>query len=118
MTTGTTVSGLECSRRRSDEEVPSRFRNPPRPELVCKSARARRRLLCRRRIALIRIRRDAWRPALLLFANRVLNWRASMAWFAVGAAAAMLAVIMGMLVNGLTAFVVPMQNTEASINSF
>jgi MFS family permease len=50
---------------------------------------------------------------------------ASMAWFAVGAAAAMLAVIMGMLVNGLTAFFVPMEQAEgwaradiASINSF
>jgi MFS family permease len=48
-----------------------------------------------------------------------------MAWFAVGAAAAMLAVIMGMLVNGLTAFFVPMEQAEgwaradiASINSF
>jgi MFS family permease len=48
-----------------------------------------------------------------------------MAWFAVGAAAAMLAVIMGMLVNGLTAFFVPMEQSEgwaradiASINSF
>lgn len=48
-----------------------------------------------------------------------------MAWFAVGAAAAMLAVIMGMLVNGLTAFFVPMEHSEgwaradvASINSF
>jgi len=48
-----------------------------------------------------------------------------MAWFAVGAAAAMLAVIMGMLVNGLTAFFVPMEHAEgwaradiASINSF
>jgi MFS family permease len=48
-----------------------------------------------------------------------------MAWFAVGAAAAMLAVIMGTLVNGLTAFFVPMEQTEgwaradiAGINSF
>ena len=48
-----------------------------------------------------------------------------MAWFAVGAAAAMLAVIMGMLVNGPTAFFVPMEHSEgwaradvASINSF
>lgn len=48
-----------------------------------------------------------------------------MAWFAVGAAAAMLAVIMGVLVNGLTAFFVPMVQAEgwaradiASINSF
>jgi len=48
-----------------------------------------------------------------------------MAWFAVAAAAAMLAVIMGMLVNGLTAFFVPMEQAEgwvradiASINSF
>ncbi len=48
-----------------------------------------------------------------------------MAWYAVGASAAMLAVIMGMLVNGLTAFVVPMGVTEgwaradiAGINSF
>jgi MFS family permease len=48
-----------------------------------------------------------------------------MAWFAVGAAAAMLAVIMGMLVNGLTAFFVPMEQAEgwaradiAGINSF
>ena len=47
------------------------------------------------------------------------------AWFAVGAAAAMLAVIMGMLVNGLTAFFVPMAQSErwahadiAGINSF
>src|SRR5215813_14916556 len=51
--------------------------------------------------------------------------RASMHWFAVGASAAMLAVIMGTLVNGLTAFFVPMEHTEgwaradiASINSF
>src|SRR6185312_6468666 len=57
--------------------------------------------------------------------DRALNWRASMPWFAVGAAAAMLAVIMGMLVNGLTAFFVPMEHSEgwaradiASINSF
>jgi MFS family permease len=48
-----------------------------------------------------------------------------MAWFAVGTAAAMLAVIMGMLVNGLTAFFVPMADAEgwaradiALINSF
>jgi MFS family permease len=48
-----------------------------------------------------------------------------MAWFAVAAAAAMLAVIMGMLVNGLTAFFVPMEQAEgwaradiAGINSF
>lgn len=48
-----------------------------------------------------------------------------MAWFAVGAAAAMLAVIMGMLVNGVTAFFVPMETSEgwvrsdvAAINSF
>ena len=48
-----------------------------------------------------------------------------MGWFAVGGAAAMLAVIMGMLVNGLTAFFVPMEHAEgwaradiASINSF
>ena len=48
-----------------------------------------------------------------------------MAWFAVGAAAAMLAVIMGTLVNGLTAFLVPMEHSEgwlradvATINSF
>jgi len=48
-----------------------------------------------------------------------------MAWFAVGAAAAMLAVIMGTLVNGLTAFFVPMEQSEgwaradiAGINSF
>lgn len=48
-----------------------------------------------------------------------------MAWFAVGTAAAMLAVIMGTLVNGLTAFFVPMEDAEgwaradvASINSF
>lgn len=48
-----------------------------------------------------------------------------MGWFAVGGAAAMLAVIMGMLVNGLTAFFVPMEQSEgwaradiASINSF
>ena len=48
-----------------------------------------------------------------------------MAWYAVGASAAMLAVIMGMLVNGLTAFFVPMEATEgwaradiAGINSF
>lgn len=48
-----------------------------------------------------------------------------MAWFAVGAAATMLAVIMGMLVNGLTAFLVPMEQAEgwaradiAGINSF
>ena len=54
----------------------------------------------------------------------VLN-NALMAWCAVGAAAAMLAVIMGMLVNGLTAFLVPMEQSEgwaradiASINSF
>lgn len=46
------------------------------------------------------------------------------AWFAVGAAAAMLAVIMGILVNGLTAFFVPMELAEgwaradiAAINS-
>src|SRR5215470_1157519 len=54
-----------------------------------------------------------------------LSWRAAMAWFAVGAAAAMLAVIMGTLVNGLTAFFVPMEQSEgwaradiAGINSF
>jgi len=48
-----------------------------------------------------------------------------MAWYAVGAAATMLAVIMGMLVNGLTAFFVPMETSEgwaraeiAAINSF
>jgi MFS family permease len=48
-----------------------------------------------------------------------------MGWFAVGGGAAMLAVIMGMLVNGLTAFFVPMEHSEgwaradiASINSF
>lgn len=48
-----------------------------------------------------------------------------MPWFAVGASAAMLAVVMGMLVNGLTAFFVPMEHAEgwaradiASINSF
>jgi predicted MFS family arabinose efflux permease len=48
-----------------------------------------------------------------------------MPWFAVGAAAAMLAVIIGMLVNGLTAFFVPMEHAEgwaradvASVNSF
>lgn len=48
-----------------------------------------------------------------------------MAWYAVGASAAMLAVIMGMLVNGLTAFFVPMEAAEgwaradiAGINSF
>ncbi len=48
-----------------------------------------------------------------------------MAWYAVGASAAMLAVVMGMLVNGLTAFFVPMETTEgwvradiAGINSF
>jgi MFS family permease len=48
-----------------------------------------------------------------------------MAWFAVSAAAAMLAVIMGMLVNGVTAFFVPMEASEgwvrsdvAAINSF
>ena len=48
-----------------------------------------------------------------------------MAWIAVGASAAMLAVIMGMLVNGLTAFFVPMEHSEgwaraniAAINSF
>src|SRR5262245_65760447 len=35
-----------------------------------------------------------------------------MGWFAVGGAAAMLAVIMGMLVNGLTAFFVPMEHAE------
>ncbi len=47
-----------------------------------------------------------------------------MAWFAVGAAAAMLAVIVGTLVNGLTAFFVPMEQAEgwaradiAAINS-
>lgn len=47
-----------------------------------------------------------------------------MAWFAVGSAAAMLAVIVGMLVNGLTAFFVPMEQAEgwaradiAAINS-
>src|SRR3954447_9975258 len=57
--------------------------------------------------------------------ERALNRSASTAWFAVGAAAAMLAVIMGMLVNGLTAFLVPMEHSEgwaradiASINSF
>ena len=45
--------------------------------------------------------------------------------FAVGGAATMLAVIMGMLVNGLTAFFVPMEHSEgwaradvASVNSF
>lgn len=48
-----------------------------------------------------------------------------MAWYAVGAAAAMLAVVMGMLVNGLTAFFVPMEVSEgwaradiAAVNSF
>lgn len=48
-----------------------------------------------------------------------------MAWFAGGAAATMLAVIMGTLVNGLTAFFVPMEQAEgwaradvAGINSF
>jgi len=48
-----------------------------------------------------------------------------MGWIAVGGTAAMLAVIMGMLVNGLTAFFVPMEHAEgwaradiASINSF
>lgn len=48
-----------------------------------------------------------------------------MAWYAVGASAAMLAVVMGMLVNGLTAFFVPMEAAEgwaradiAGINSF
>ena len=48
-----------------------------------------------------------------------------MAWFAVGTAAMMLAVIMGTLVNGLTAFFVPHQQAEgwaradvAGINSF
>jgi MFS family permease len=48
-----------------------------------------------------------------------------MAWFAVGTAAMMLAVIMGTLVNGLTAFFVPMEQAEgwaradvAGINSF
>lgn len=35
-----------------------------------------------------------------------------MAWFAVGAAAAMLAVVMGMLVNGLTAFFIPMEQAQ------
>jgi MFS family permease len=38
--------------------------------------------------------------------------RTSMAWFAVGAAATMLAVIMGILINGLTAFFVPMELSE------
>ncbi len=48
-----------------------------------------------------------------------------MGWYAVAASAAMLAVIMGMLVNGLTAFFVPMEAAEgwvradiAGINSF
>lgn len=48
-----------------------------------------------------------------------------MAWYAVGASAAMLAVIMGTLINGLTAFFVPMEAAEgwaradiAAINSF
>src|SRR5690349_2947445 len=48
-----------------------------------------------------------------------------MAWFAVGTAATMLAVVMGTLVNGLTAFFVPMEQAEgwaradvAGINSF
>ena len=48
-----------------------------------------------------------------------------MAWYAVGASAAMLAIIMGMLVNGLTAFFVPMEIANgwaradiAGINSF
>lgn len=48
-----------------------------------------------------------------------------MGWFAVGTAATMLAVIMGTLVNGLTAFFVPMEQAEgwaradvAAINSF
>lgn len=48
-----------------------------------------------------------------------------MAWYAVGVSAAMLAVVMGMLVNGLTAFFVPMEAAEgwaradiAGINSF
>lgn len=47
------------------------------------------------------------------------------AWFFVGSAAAMLAIIMGMLVNGLTAFFVPMAQAEgwaradiAGVNSF
>lgn len=51
--------------------------------------------------------------------------RTSLPWFAVAAAAVMLAVIMGMLVNGLTAFFVPMEHAEgwaradiATINSF
>ena len=35
-----------------------------------------------------------------------------MAWFAVGTTAMMLAVIMGTLVNGLTAFFVPMEQAE------
>lgn len=48
-----------------------------------------------------------------------------MGWYAVGASAAMLAVVMGMLVNGLTAFFVPMEAAEgwaradiAGINAF
>lgn len=48
-----------------------------------------------------------------------------MAWYAVGTSAAMLAIIMGMLVNGLTAFFVPMEVANgwaradiAGINSF
>src|SRR5262245_8588753 len=52
------------------------------------------------------------------------NSRAS-AWFAVGAAATMLAIIMGVLVNGLTGFFAPMAQSEgwgradiASINSW
>jgi MFS family permease len=48
-----------------------------------------------------------------------------MAWFAVGAAAAMLAIVMGVLVNGVTAFFAAMESSEgwmradvAGINSF